>query len=99
MSAAARPLYEIRFRSRRVYRELDVLSQATYRRVRVAIKQLASEPRPAGVARLEGNIFRIRVGRYRIIYQVDDDQRLIIMGGIRRRDERTYRGVRDLFSG
>ncbi len=98
MTAAARPIYEIRFRSRRVTRELDSLSQADYRRVSVAIQHLASEPRPAGTARLEDNIYRIRVGRYRVIYSVDDNQRLVEIGGIRRRSERTYRRVRDLFS-
>ena len=97
MSEAARPIYEIRLRSRRVYRELDALSQTDYRRVTVAIEHLASEPRPAGVARLEDDIFRIRVGRYRVIYSVDDDLRLVEIGGVRRRTEGTYRGIRDLF--
>ena len=97
MSAAARPIYEIRFRSRRVNRELDALSQTDYRRVTVAIEHLASDPRPAGTARLEDDIYRIRVGRYRVIYSVDDDLRLVEIGGVRRRTEGTYRGIRDLF--
>ena len=98
MSAAAKPIYEIRFRSRRVTRELDSLSQADYRRVSVAIQHLASEPRPAGAAQLEDDIFRIRIGRYRVIYSVDDDLRLVEIGGVRRRSETTYRRVRDLFA-
>ena len=81
-----------------MHRELDGIPQADYQRVRSAIEHLASDPRPVGVARLEGDIFRTRMGRYRIIYQVDDDQRLIIIGGVRRRSERTYRRIRDLFS-
>ena len=97
MSAAAKPIYEIRFRSRRVTRELDTLSQADYRRVSDAIQHLASDPRPAGTARLEDNIYRVRVGRYRIIYQVNDQESRVIIGGVRRRSERTYRRIRDLF--
>lgn len=99
MSAAARPSYRIRFHSRRLQRELDALSQADYRRVILAIQALALEPRPVGAVQLEDSILRIRVGRYRIIYRVDDRERTIDIGGIRRRTERTYRGVRDLFSG
>ena len=97
MNAAAKPIYEIRFRSRRVTRELDSLSQADYRRISVAIQHLAFEPRPAGTARLEDSIYRIRVGRYRVIYQVIDLERQVIIGGVRRRSERTYRRIRELF--
>ena len=97
MSAAAKPVYEIRFRSRRVTRELDSLSRTDYRRVIAAIERLATDPRPDGSARLEDNIFRIRVGRFRVIYSVDDDLRLVEIGGVRRRSETTYRRVRDMF--
>lgn len=99
MNTAARPPFQVRFRSRRVERELDALSQADYRRVIVVIQALASEPRPRGAVRLEDDIFRVRVGPYRIIYHLDDSRRTIDIGGIRRRTERTYRGIRDLFSG
>ncbi len=97
MSAAARPIYEIRFRRRRVTRELDSLSQADYRRVLAAIEDLSTNPRPSGSVQIESQIFRIRVGRYRVIYQVIDQERQVIIGGVRRRSKRTYRGIRELF--
>ena len=97
MSTAERPLYRIRFVSRRLGRELDSLSRADYDRVTVAILALATEPRPRGSAQLEDDIFRIRVGRYRVIYRIDDEERTVEIGGIRRRTERTYRGIRNLF--
>lgn len=97
MSTAARPPYQVRFRIRRVQRELDALSRADYRRTIAAVRALAVEPRPPGAARLEDDIFRVRVGRYRIIYHVDDVERVVEVGGVRRRTESTYRNIRDIF--
>ena len=97
MSGSARLPYQVSLRSRRVQRELDALSQVDYRRVLAVIRALSADPRPHGAAQLENDIYRVRVGRYRIIYQIDTENRTVAIGGIRRRSERTYRGVRDLF--
>ncbi len=50
-------------------------------RVRAAIRELASEPRPNGVKKLTGyeNFFRIRVGDWRIIYAIEDDQLIVLV--------------------
>ena len=50
---------------------------------------LISNPRPPGVIKLRGaeNEWRIRVGDYRIIYEIDDDKRLIAILRIRHRRE------------
>ena len=37
-----------------------------------AIKELATEPRPAGIEQLEPNTYRRRVGEYRFVYVVND---------------------------
>lgn len=43
-----------------------------------AIRNLARTPRPAGVKKLSGrDAQRIRVGDYRVIYEIDDDRILI----------------------
>ena len=99
MSTAAQPPYQVRLRSRRVQRELDAISRNDIHRILAAIGALGDIPRPAGAIHLESDIFRIRVGRYRIIYEVDDVQRKVDIGGVRRRNEATYRRIRDLFSG
>jgi mRNA-degrading endonuclease RelE of RelBE toxin-antitoxin system len=43
--------------------------------------QLAEEPRPAGVKALQGlpGLLRLRVGAYRVLYQVHDDQLLVLV--------------------
>ena len=97
MSEAGSGHYEVRLRSRRVQRELNVIPANYYPRILRAIEALAETPRPAGAAQIDGNIFRIRVGRFRVLYQINDEIRRIDIGGIRRRSESTYRRVRDLF--
>jgi mRNA interferase RelE/StbE len=46
-----------------------------------AIRALASDPRPRGCKKLAGheNLYRIRVGDWRISYAVEDDQLLVLV--------------------
>ena len=97
MRSDPQPPFQVRLRSRRVQRELETLPQVDRRRVTAAIQALGNEPRPTGAVQLEDSFFRVRVGRYRIIYYVDTRDRIVDIGGIRRRTEETYRGIRDLF--
>jgi mRNA interferase RelE/StbE len=43
------------------------------------IISLASEPRPVGAVKLtgHGNDWRIRIGEYRVVYQIDDAHQTI----------------------
>ena len=45
-----------------------------------AISALSGNPRPNGYKKLKGiNAYRIRVGDYRIIYEIQDDRLIIII--------------------
>ena len=92
-------MYAIRKVSNRLDRELDRLSPGDRERVIAAIDNLAIEPRPKGCEKIEGGAkeYRLRVGRLRVIYQIDDDNQQILIGAIRSRNEATYRRVSDLF--
>lgn len=48
-------------------------------RIESALTSLAAEPRPHGCLKLKGvkNEWRIRVGRYRIVYSIKDTELLI----------------------
>ena len=56
---------------------------------------MALERRPAGVAKVTGTDFwRLRVGDLRVVYLVDDTDRLVVVLKVARRSESTYRRVR-----
>jgi len=97
MSANEQPTFDIRLRSRRVQRELDSLREADYQRVVARLRALANDPRPQGCEKLYDDVHRVRVGDIRIIYLVGEGNKRIEVGGIRRRSERTYRGIEKLF--
>lgn len=78
-------------------RDLDGLKKRIQRhdfeRLRVAIGGLANKPRPQGVRKIRGAemAFRIRVGSYRVVYEVYDNENLVLILQVARRTEATYR--------
>jgi mRNA interferase RelE/StbE len=65
---------------RRAQKELASLDKNEYTRVRDAISSLAENPRPAGCKKLVGREgWRIRVGNYRVIFEINDAKREVIV--------------------
>ena len=64
-----------------------------FERLRVAIRSLANEPRPRGVRKIKGaeKAYRVRVGSYRVVYEVYDNEQLVLILQVARRTETTYR--------
>jgi Cytotoxic translational repressor of toxin-antitoxin stability system len=63
---------------------------AGYRRVVAALRALADDPRPAGATKLvafDPPAWRIRLGQYRIVYEVDDGVVLVIVVNVAPRGE------------
>lgn len=69
---------EISATAEKQIRKLDRPDQV---RVLRAIRALSKEPRPAGTRKLRGyaDVFRLRVGTYRIIYSIEGARLLIII--------------------
>lgn len=78
-------------------RDLDRLKQRIRRhefeRLRIAIRGLVDEPRPHGVRKIKGaeRAYRIRVGNYRVVYEINDNESLVLILQVTRRTEITYR--------
>ena len=69
--------YSLRFK-RSAENELRRLPKADLRRILQRIERLQAEPRPPGCEKLFGeNVFRVRQGNCRILYLVDDEQRIL----------------------
>lgn len=63
---------------RRAQKELAQLPAPAYQAVRDAIRALGEISRPAGCRKLTGRDgWRIRVGDYRVIYDIDDENRRV----------------------
>jgi mRNA interferase RelE/StbE len=65
-------------RARKAYLALD---GPVRKRIRAAIDALAADPRPPGAKTLVGmsGVLRVRVGDYRILYELQDDELRILV--------------------
>ena len=77
------------FLERSAERDLGRLSSEVHDRVITAIQALATNPRPPGCRKLTGskNDWRIRVGDYRVIYEIADAIRVVRVNRVRHRRE------------
>ncbi|MCH9022715.1 MAG: type II toxin-antitoxin system RelE/ParE family toxin [Planctomycetes bacterium] len=71
--------YQLRI-ERRVQNVLARVAQPHRNRLIKAIQGLATDPRPPGSRNLSGRDgWRVRVGDYRILYEIHDDQLLVLV--------------------
>jgi len=81
-------MYRVRFASR-AERSFRKLSPEVQRRLDPAIMALATNLRPPGCVKLSGaeSLWRIRVGDYRVVYQIQDEVLLVLVVNVgHRRD-------------
>ncbi len=73
-------IYEVRL-SKRADRELDSLGSAMKRRIISKLEELGEDPFPRGLVKLQGRegVCRVRVGDYRILYEVFTSDRLVLV--------------------
>jgi mRNA interferase RelE/StbE len=80
--------YSVQF-ARSARKELQALPARIQDRLLEAIEALAEEPRPRGCKKLKGTAatYRIRVGDYRVVYDVDGDKILVLIVRVRHRKD------------
>jgi mRNA interferase RelE/StbE len=81
-------VYEV-YLERAAERDLRRLSVENFQRIASRIKRLAGDPRPSGCRKITGSEsdWRIRVGDYRVIYEIDDKARSVKVMRVRHRRE------------
>ena len=79
--------------ARSVERQLARLAPKDQRLIRAALAQLAADPRSTNLKRLEGHLTgaRLRVGNWRLLLDVEPEQRLFAVRAFERRTTTTYR--------
>lgn len=70
-------------------RDLDRITSEIFQRIVKSLKSLEQNPRPQGIKKLANreNEWRIRVGNHRILFEIDDDQKLVTIFRIRHRKD------------
>jgi len=71
-------------------KELKSLPKEVLKRVDIKLQALSLNPRPRGVAKLKGKEsegWRLRIGDYRLLYQIDDKENVVRIYRIKHRRE------------
>lgn len=64
----------------RAKRALETIDELIRLRIMTAIDQLAADPRPPGCKKLtRRDVWRIRVGDHRALYEIDDQKRIVLV--------------------
>lgn len=70
-------LYSLNF-SKQALKELEKINEPFYSNIKEAISNLTENPRPNGYMKLKGTDgYRIRIGNYRVIYDIFDTELII----------------------
>lgn len=71
-----------------VQRDFDGIPKKDLRKILSRIKMLAADPRPPGCEKLTGqDRYRMRQGRYRIVYSVEDEERTVTVVKVGHRED------------
>lgn len=85
-------MYHVRLakRAERGLRRIREGDPRGYERVKIAIRALADEPRPNGAIKLaafDPPAWRLRVGEYRIVYEIHDLDLIVVLVNVAPRGE------------
>ena len=76
-------------------KDLKRLPLQVCERLEADILALADDPYPKGVHKIQGaqRAYRIRIGSYRIVYEVYKEQQVVVILRVARRSKSTYKGI------
>jgi mRNA interferase RelE/StbE len=94
--------YSVRFPAesiqKKFHKALEIIPPKIQDEIMMAIEALADNPRPAGEPKIKPPLvvyqyaaqYRLKIRNYRVLYDVDDKQRIVWIFDVRKRNERTY---------
>lgn len=85
---STRPVYAVRWADTAL-RDLRAVAERDRARIIAAGDALGADPRPPGCKRMKGQprLWRIRVGDYRVLYEIADAVLLVVVGKVGHRRE------------
>lgn len=95
--------YSVRFPAESIQKKfrkaLEIIQSKIQDEIMMAIEGLADDPRPVGEPKIKPPLvvyqyaaqYRLKIRNYRVLYDVDDKQRIVWIFDVRKRNERTYR--------
>lgn len=96
-------MYKVDFpssgRAKEFKKQLLKLSAIQQDAIMVGVESLVNDPRPQGIPKIRPPIsigqdlaqYRIRIGNYRVLYDIDDKTKTVWILALRLRSEKTYR--------
>lgn len=80
--------YQITF-GRTARKELQKLEETVLYKIFPKIEMLGDNPKPVGCRKLQSyeNLWRIRVGDYRVLYTIEESEKLVDIVAVRHRKE------------
>ena len=71
-------MYEV-YLERAAERDVKRLSASVFQRIISHIRALSEDPRPSGCRKITGSKsdWRIRIGEYRVIYEIDEKKKVV----------------------
>jgi mRNA interferase RelE/StbE len=83
-------MYSIEW-TRQALKQLKRIQQQRQKQIVLAVRELQNWPDCQNIKSLKNRSgYRLRVGRYRVLFDVEDDLRIIEIEEVKKRDERTY---------
>lgn len=81
---------------RDVEKQLRRIPKKQQERLVETMRSFRDEPRPHGCEHLQDELYRVRLGNYRIVYAIFDDEVVVVVCKVGRRSEKTYRDLEKL---
>jgi mRNA interferase RelE/StbE len=83
-------MYDIEW-TRRALKQLKKIDHARQKQIVIAVRDLKQWPDCQNVKRLQNSPgYRLRVGRYRVFFDVADRLKIVTIEEVKKRDDRTY---------
>lgn len=85
--------YRVDLASHKVEKQILGLPREIRNRIAQTLLKLERNPRLRNTKKLWKNIYRLRIGKYRVIYEIDDKSKVIVVTKVAKKYETLYKRI------